>query len=228
MSKLLSVLLVESDEYVIKDVTASLRLANIPVMVAHSLGEVDKILGEVKPSMLIVRATVDAEVNSYVKAFVRRKDVDQVPIVVLAKNSEEELVAGCRPYCRGMVGLPVEFPAFTYRVQELFTKKTETIPCDDEEDITSEEVEVTEVITEKKKGKSKKGGAAIADIDPLGTTAKATIRSVDQRMVAAYSIQLLVLEALRKNPAFEHAGVEEVPKLVAEITNKICLSYRPA
>ena len=230
MSKLLSVLLVESDEFVVKDVTASLRLANIPVMVAHSLSEVEKILGEVRPGMLLIRAGVgaDDEINQFVKRFVSRQDIEQIPIVLLMKNSERTRVETSVKYCRGTVGLPVEFPAFTYRIQELFAARTVVPKVDEAELPTSSGVPEgapSSEPTEKSSKRSTKGSSAPRVESP---GARATIRGVDDRMVVAYSIQLLVLEAIRKNPAFESANVEEVPKLVAEITNRICLSYRPA
>lgn len=215
MTKLQSVLLVESDAAVVADVVASLRLVSIPVMVAHGEAELEKLLAEVRPGMIIVRATIAGKATAGAEIVVRlaaRSDLNGLPIVALLKHSERAAMESCFPVCRGQIFLPVEFPAFTYKVQEFFVPVSQ---AEVHKQALAKEIQSGTGADEKAQKKKGKGGA------PSSKSGR-----VDEKLLTAYSIQLLALESLQSNPAFTGASPDEVPRILAEITNKICLSYR--
>lgn len=216
MTKLQSVLLVESDAAVVADVVASLRLVSIPVMVAHDEAELEKLLAEVRPGMIVVRATIAGKATAgaeIVAGLAARSDLSGLPIVALLKHSERAAMESCFSVCRGQIFLPVEFPAFTYKVQEFFVPVSQ---AEVHKQALAKEIQSgtgTDDKAQKKKGKA------------AGASPKSAGR-VDEKLLTAYSIQLLALESLQSNPAFTGASPEDVPRILAEITNKICLSYR--
>jgi hypothetical protein len=162
--------------------------------------------------MIIVRSTIGGRATAgaeIVSNLSTRSELSGTPIVALLKHSERAAMEGSFAQCRGQIFLPVEFPAFTYKVQEFFAPISQS---EAQKKAMAQEIqsEKNDEVSPKKKGRvaSRSG-------------------RIDDRLLTAYSIQLLALESLQSNAAFTGATPDEVPKILAEITNKICLSYRP-
>lgn len=211
MSTFFSVALVDSDPQVINDVTCSLRLVNVPLASATSVDDAKRLLAEVKPNLILVRPTIqgDKQAGARVIEYISLQDeLKAIPLVALVTHNERHHIERVRSMCTGELLLPVEFPTFTQQVMSFIAGgKTGG----------RKEAKPAQVALASENGESRAA-------QPAAVSSAATPTS-DARLVSAYAIQLAVLEQLKSNESFQRASLGEVPKIVAEVTNQVCLSF---
>ena len=219
MARLHSVLLLDSDLGTIKDVTCSLRLVNIPVTAVPSVAEAVRSLEVVKPSLVIARRRVADSETAAIDLVDQVASATGTPVVLLVKPGEEQLFDGTLERFDGVIHLPVEFPVFTYKVQELLGKLAQkgARAADVDNSVKKQEDASMETLDE------------LPDPDAsVGTQQAASQVSMKpSNLSVAYDIQLRVIGELSKTANFATADVEEVSRLVSEATARVCKTYEP-
>ncbi len=200
-----SVLLVESESETIRDVSASLRLVSIPITVVHSVEEARTALGVARPTVILTRLEVEQEkgVAQKLAALLQSDAVlGSIPLALIATPAERAAAAASSSLFKAILPLPVEFPSFTHRVQELLDAVSVTptpVPAPARPDAPSSQREVK----------------------TLGRVAA----SYDRRLLVALAIQHEVLDRLRRDERFGQLSAEDIPARIEQLTSEICRSY---
>ncbi len=221
------VLLLESEEGVIKDITCSLRLIDIPVIATISLEEARSKILETKPSLILVRAKIAGETQAAVTLAERiaaDDQLDKVPVIVLCTATEKNDITPKLGMFQGELLLPVEFPAFALKVQELLRTALGAQP------------ESSVITTSVTAGQTRPAGVwgwkpgQKAPVTPIAAKSADTAQVADpeikdRNFSIAYAIQSKVLRELEKDGRLAHAKVEHVPGIVNQVTAKVCVKY---
>lgn len=204
-----SVVLVDSSPSSATDVITSLKLANIAVTNANNAEDALRLLSEVSVSLLLVTVALDGKRDGGVE-LVRRISSDErtckPSIVMLVSSKEAPLVEPVRYCVKSILEIPVKFPAFTNAVLEILNSGGAAAVSEDQGQHGARESEV------------KCCGVDLSSKDnPLD--------SGDERIQMVKAIQDEVLELIRHSSVFRKAAPGEVPKVVSEVTNSVCLRH---
>ena len=189
------ILLLESEESVIKDVTCSLKLVDIPVLSFWNVDEARRMALESQPELILARARVGDDAGagvSLARALAGEKEGRAFPVVVLLTQSERGLIGEHRRLFVSEIGLPVEFPAFTRQVQKILTGLKTDAAC-----------------------------AAVPAKETAAVSAPCADRH-DRNMLIAFEIQHRVMDLLRKDGRLAESEAKRVPGLIQEITDQVC------
>ncbi len=115
------ILLVETDEETINDVSHSLRLVNLPIEISRSYQEARVVTGLRKPHVILSRRALNGDAQAGLEFARDAKEADAT-IVLLASEDDRELSADELALYREVWELPVVFPLFTKRVQDLLAR----------------------------------------------------------------------------------------------------------
>jgi hypothetical protein len=205
-----AVLLLESEETVIKDVTCSLRLVDVPVIAFWDVAEAKRVAVERRPALILARARIrgdDQAGASLAMALAGEKLLDEMPVVVLYTQGEKELVESQRSFFFSEIGLPVEFPYFTNRVRNIM-----------------EEIRTRSQRAAGPESAAGKGALGVGKIEGRAETGLAGEK--DRRnMLIAYDIQLRVLDQLKRGDILSKVGEHQVPGIVESVTHQICAAF---
>ena len=215
-----SVLLMESEKTVIKDLTCSLRLIDLPVKEVGSVLEAKSCARNTKPAMVLARPVVGSDSQAGV-TLARELSTDQelqsIPIVLLCTPSEKSVIEKDLDLFDGEVVLPVEFPAVTYQIQDLLKRFAEgkKEPAETIQKVVP--VDTVEQV-------AKAGLALNGTLN--GAVTEVTIPRLtpeqERNLHIAYRIQLAVLDELRRSKFFGKIEPEKVPHVVAAVTKSVC------
>lgn len=205
-----SVVLVDSDPSSATDVITSLKLANIAVTNATTGEEAMRLLGEVSVGLMLVTVALDGKRDGGVE-LVRKIANDErkfkTNIVMLVSAKESALVEPIRYFIKSSLEIPVKFPAFTNGVLEVINSAGQPSAASlnaGPDDHKESEVQCCGVDLSSKD-------------NPLSTE--------DERIQLVQAIQLEVLDLIRHSSVFRKAAAGEVPKVVSEVTNSVCLRH---
>ncbi|RMG39756.1 MAG: hypothetical protein D6719_12565 [Candidatus Dadabacteria bacterium] len=214
-----SIVLFDSDPGVIEDVICSMRLVNIPVHKAESVEAAKKVIFDERPALVLARAKVKDDTKAsarLVRELHRSPGLGRIPVVVLCRPSERELVEDDLDLFSGQIELPVEFPAFTQRVQDFIsnpvvrkpTIKPAATPVEEAADISS------------------------ADNQPeieqsSDSQAEIELPVHDERLLLLYSLQQDVVEHLKQDREFLDLPLYEVPRYIAQVTHSLAAKFKP-
>ncbi len=199
-------ILLESDEAVINDISYSLKLIDLEVMVVASLDEAKDLLEEERPELVLVRGHVlgDSEAGFRLADEVRgHPDFSTVPVMLLRAEGEYEELSELPESFVAELKLPVEFPTFTKQARALL-EELERNPL--------EPASQTNAATSHWNA----NGASRDSVE------SSQLKPLDKRMVIAYGVQLTVLEALRQDSDFSTAKLAEIPEVLARVTEEVC------
>jgi len=198
------VLLLEAEESVIKDVTCSLRLIDIPVLASKDIGDAKRLILESRPTLVLARARVSGDDQAGVNLARELAAQEQggCPVVALFTPGERKLVEEHQDLFVSRIGLPVEFPDFVRQVQGIL-----------------------ESLTSASQGKrpSVSGGTCAEE----GTTMQGEcgVEVTTRNLLIAYELQQQVIERLKQNARVSSASVREMLELVEQTTAAVCASF---
>lgn len=118
------VLLLDSDDNVVKDVTYSLRLVKLDVEVVSTVLDAKKSVVREKPGLVLARHHLPGEQNAahrLAAELSEHPDYAELTVVGLYDAPAEIPPEKPAPYFEAFV-LPVEFPVFTRKVEELLSR----------------------------------------------------------------------------------------------------------
>ena len=217
MSEGRSLLLLEENEGVIKDVVCSMRLIGIAVQVAHSVAECHSLALSLKPALVLVRARIksSAQAAHELRArFAKDPEVCRLPLVVIGTSSELALL-GTDDF-GGQIAVPVEFPTFANEVQKKLVGLAGILSSRAPAPAAGEcQLAVPEKASE----------VPPAGSEAHGLSARPESMSLENKLLAVYAIQMAVLDELKGSAAFLDAAPSEVAGRVAEVTAKVCKSF---
>lgn len=200
-----AVLLLESEEQVIRDVICSLRLIDVPVLASASVTEAKQSALNDKPCLILVRLRIqgdDAAGLALARDLAGDQDLRDVPVVLLCTASERRLVEEHTDLFDAQISLPVEFPLFTRQVQGILQRLSgEREHPRELKLLRSETVE---------KGEVRIDGNADVLYRNLGIIS---------------AIQHSVWENLRRDERVGKIPPEQMPGLVAEATREVCSKF---
>ena len=211
-----SVLLMESERAVIKDLTCSLRLIDLPVQEVGSVLEAKSCVRSNKPALVLARPVVGSDSQAGItlaRELSADRELQSIPVVLLCTPSEKSLIENDLNLFDAEVILPVEFPAVTYQIQDLLKRfaagknaaaepLNKTAPVDTVEQVTRAGLVLNGTIAE----------VAIPRLTP----------EQERNLHVAYRIQLAVLDELRRSRFFGKIDPEKVPNVVAAVTKSVC------
>ena len=221
MSEAQAVLLVESEQSVIKDLTCSLRLIDLPVYSAGSVLEAKSSVRSKRPSLVLVRSVVGDDPQAGV-TLARELSVDQelgsLPVVLLCTPSEKSLLEGSLELFDAELNLPIEFPSVTYQIRDILKRfeKGKAI-----KDHALLDRVIPDTVERVAKAVALGGGAADGAVAADFSMPPLTPEQ-ERNLHVAYRIQLAVLDELRRSRFFGKIGEDKVPHVVAAITNTVC------
>jgi len=199
-----SILLVEPDDAVARDISASMRLLNVPVMRVASREEVVSSLDVARPSLVLTRFanSADAELGLGVKAIVQERATD-TPVVLLLTRTEESLHARMLGEFPARLSLPVQFPTFAHEVQALLTGVVLS------------------------PGGTRPTSNAPSPSDPLPEMepSRSDSASDELKFLLACALTQEVVQRVRGHPRVGKLGMTDIPQLVRELTDTVCASY---
>lgn len=204
-----SVLLVEPDEAVIKDVVCSLRLIDIPVSSARTIEEAVELAQQKIPTLILTRTKIATDSQAGQKLVEKlRQDsgLQALPVYALCTSSELEMLGDFREFFTGVVPLPVEFPAFPEQIKKI-------VAFDSASHSITEPAEAVLVRVERQ------GIPEVASDKPVDIEIK------DRNFSVAYAIQSRVLQELESDGRIHHARLEQVPGIVNQVTARVCVRY---
>lgn len=204
-----SVLLVEPDEAVIKDVVCSLRLIDIPVSSARTIEEAFEIAQKKLPTLILTRtkiATDDQAGQKLVEKLRQDLGLQSLPVYALCTSSELDMLGEVRGLFTGVVPLPVEFPAFPEQIKKIvdFDATSHTI---------TEPAQAVLAQVERQ------------EIPETASDKPVDIEIKDRNFSVAYAIQSRVLQELESDGRIHHARLEQVPGIVNQVTARVCVRY---
>ncbi|MCB0332211.1 MAG: hypothetical protein KDD55_01860 [Bdellovibrionales bacterium] len=199
-------ILLESDDAVINDITYSLKLIDLEVLVAESLEDAKDLLEEQRPELIIVRGHVvgDSDAGFRLADEVRsHPQFSTVPVMLLCAEGEHDSLDELPESFVAELKLPVEFPTFTKNVRAILQELEESPlePVAENQQDTSHWRDRNE------------GGA---------TSLPSVFNPLDKRMMVAYGVQFTVLEQLRNDEEFQQAKLGEIPEILAAVTEQVC------
>ncbi len=199
-----AILLVESEEQVIKDVVCSLRLIDVPVLSSASVAEAKQSALKEKPALILARLRLQDDESAGItlaRDLADEKMLGDVPVVVLCTPSEKRLLEGVDVF-DAQISLPVEFPLFTRQVQSLMDS-----------------------------ARKKTKASAVSLVPKAAKAAPAREEEnqppVHNNLAIVSGIQFAVLEKLKNSGALQEKLPEEIPALVAEVTHEVCSKFDP-
>jgi DNA-binding NtrC family response regulator len=216
-----SVLLLETDKQVVKDVTCSLRLVDIAV---HAAGSVTELINEAKrkrPGLVITRAGVVGDEKAGVRLaeeLASKEELAAVPVVLLCTSSERSAIEKYIEMFDAEVALPIEFPSVTYQIQEVLDKSTAEAKVSSmllEPEMPLEDG-VSKVMQAVEEGRGDLPTAAIKPMD---------CENRRRNLVIAYDIHIAVLRELEQSRMFGSLNSARVPQVVAAVTQSVCNAY---
>lgn len=190
-----SILLLGSDEDVIKDVMCSLSLINLPLTVARTLQEGRRALEREIPGMIFCRINLKTQEKGgllFARFLAEDPEYHRIPRVLLAKKNELELLGEEMDLFYGHLILPVVFPNFTHQVQSLLSKLAVQSTYPDEPQHGDQ-------------------------FDPA--------RDPNYKFRIVQEIHAAVLKVLQSSDVFMTARPQDVPDIVSHVTNELCLRY---
>lgn len=201
------ILLLESEESVIKDVTCSLRLVDIPVLASFDVVDAKRVAIESRPNLVLARARIGGDSLAGVNlARALAGEGAGFSVVALYAPGEKGLIDEHRDLFVSEIGLPVEFPHFTRQVQQILAS----------------------LQPEAQEGHADKAGAASsvkpAEV-PHQPPAESAAEVRGRNLLIAYDLQLGVLDQLRQDPHLSKASVREMVDLVQDTTKRVCASF---
>lgn len=198
------VVLLESEENVVKDVVCSLRLVDIPVLASWSVDEAKRLALESRPHLVLARARVSGDENAGVRlAQALAAERRGLPVVALYTPGERPLIEPHRGLFASEIGLPVEFPEFTYTVQRIISG-LKSVPTG--------EASQSPAVDQPTAAPSTPSAAEEAGARELG-------------MLIVYDVQHRVAEILAKDPRLARARPGEVFDIIQEATRTVCLTH---
>jgi DNA-binding NtrC family response regulator len=203
-----SVVLVDSNPNSATDVITSLKLANIAVTNATTAEEALRLLSEVSVGLMLVSTGLDGKRDGgveLVKKIASDERKFKTNIVMLVSSKEAPLVEPVRYVVKSCLEIPVKFPAFTNSILEILNSGAQVA------------VSSTGVSSDKSSEVQCCGVDLSSKDNPLSTD--------DERIQLVQAIQLEVLDLIRHSSVFRKAAASEVPKVVSEVTNSVCLRH---
>jgi CheY-like chemotaxis protein len=191
-----SILLLSSEEDVIKDVVCSLSLVNLPVVITRNLNEARTAVSESVPKLILTRLAIkgnDKAGLDFARILATEINFSHIPVVALLRKGEQDLLQADADSFAATIYLPVEFPTFTQQVQDVLTNTTINTSY---------------------------GGALSASVNEKRTEA-----TREQKLELVNHIHASVLDWLEKSQVFASAHLEDVPSLLAHITNEVCIKF---
>jgi len=203
-----SVLLVESESETIRDVSASLRLVSIPITVVHSVEEARTALGVARPTVILTRLELEQErglAQKLVALLQSDPALSSIPLALIATPAERSAAAASSSLFKAILPLPVEFPSFTHRVQELL----------DAVSVSATPSAPTAAV------RTDTPRSAPREVKTLGRVGA----SYDRRLLVALALQQEVFDRLRRDDHFGQLAAADIPARIEQLTSEICRSY---
>lgn len=189
-----SILLLSSEEDVIKDATYSLNLINVPLSVARTMLDAELMLQRTLPRLIICRLHLKTQEKAGL-LFARSVSEDSrlcfIPRVLLAKKPELNSVKTESGYFFAQLLLPIVFPVFTQQVQAILSQLTVQAHYKEER--------------------------AEVRFDPQ--------RDPNYKFKLVEDIHRKVVELIKQSEVFRSAMPQDVPTVVAHITNEVCTNF---
>jgi len=194
-----TILLLESDEQIVKDVIASLRLIDVSVQLVRTASEVKPAAREKRPALILLRLRLQGDQKAVIELaaeLAADEELREVPAAVLCTESEKRLLEGHLHLFDAAINLPVEFPEFTKQVQRVM------------------EARRGGVTRESRPG-------------PEAGEASQWPEAAQRNLGIACAIQHAVIEKLKREGRLFGAGAAAVAALVMEATAEICAHFDP-
>lgn len=195
-----TILLVGSDEDVIKDVHTSLSLVNMPLVVARTLQDARRYLERATPRLILCRVHLRTQEKGglqFARFVAQDHEFRHIPRVLLAKKPELEALSAEMDFFYGHLLLPVVFPVFTQQVQALLQKLT----------VQSSYEEAPQPVKP----------PARNQFDPNSDP--------NYKFKIVQEIQTAVMNSLKASEVFYSARPDEIPDMLAQVTNELCTRY---
>lgn len=208
-----SVLLVETDPGVINDVRCALELIAIKVTAVPSLDAARESAQQSRPDAIVTRGSVAGD-EAVALRLLNEIGNDQiwsgVPLVLLCSREEERVFGEKTTLFDGVLHLPVEFPTFSQKSKALLSE----LALARQDASSLPDMGGVKLAPNVTQNRTKTNA-----VPPPGN------HDIDAASLTVYQIQIAVLDALRKDPAFTRATPHDVARLLLEKTKEICAVY---
>lgn len=211
------ILLLEQDDEIINDVSFSLKLVNVPIVSVKSVTDARHNLLEVRPCLIIARLGSNGyrdEVIELLTECAAHPKLSNIPVMVLVAQQEMEDNALPAELVRIEWTLPIAFPAFTQKIQDILSKV-----------IVDRQKQVRNQLVRSEPFKPKTTVIAEPTRLELKTARPADSAAVLSREATVYGIHLEVLRELEKDKTFFSANSNDVAAIILETTKKVCQNW---
>lgn len=215
-----SLLLVCSEEPIVKDVSFAASMLQLPVVVARTFGEVERSIGEADVRLVLARPTIKGidrlifELHEFMKN--EASQAARAPIALLCKETEESLVEqGHVAQCVGVLRLPVEFPAFVHSLQALWSQAIVA------------RVEMRGTLVKKEPEDDFDRPAATGSGSDWGGGEADSVEpeaSRELKLQLLRNLQEAVIEMIQGGSIIDRTPLDELPRLLMKVTSVVCSS----